>query len=63
MDSKSSMNSVWPRIHLPRPALVAFVVFDRAAVIASIAISPPRPSNPTHAKVKNNKSMPLPLEP
>ncbi|KAM7198668.1 Non-repetitive/WGA-negative nucleoporin C-terminal domain containing protein [Rhypophila sp. PSN 637] len=29
-----------PRVYLPRPALVAFVIFDRAAVIASM-VSPP----------------------
>ncbi|KAL2016374.1 hypothetical protein VTK56DRAFT_3796 [Thermocarpiscus australiensis] len=29
-----------PRIYLPRPALVAFIVFDRAVVIASM-VSPP----------------------
>ncbi|KAM5352357.1 hypothetical protein ACJ41O_005080 [Fusarium nematophilum] len=32
-----------PRLYLPRPALVAFVVFDRATVIASIAIPPQSP--------------------
>lgn len=32
-----------PRLYLPRPALVAFVVFDRAAVIASVAIQPESP--------------------
>lgn len=34
-----------PRVYLPRPALVAFVVFDRAAVIASVAISPDSPDS------------------
>lgn len=43
--SKPSVNSIRPRIHLPRPALVAFVVFDRAAVIASIAIPPLSPES------------------
>lgn len=33
------------RIYLPRPALVAFVVFDRAAVIASVAIAPESPDS------------------
>lgn len=32
-----------PRIYLPRPALVAFVVFDRAAIIASVAGPPESP--------------------
>jgi nuclear pore complex protein Nup133 len=32
-----------PRLYLPRPALVAFVVFDRAAVIASVARPPESP--------------------
>ncbi|KAK5987126.1 Nuclear pore protein [Cladobotryum mycophilum] len=34
-----------PRLYLPRPALVAFVVFDRAAVIASVAINPDSPDS------------------
>ncbi|KAL2759045.1 hypothetical protein ACRALDRAFT_2058231 [Sodiomyces alcalophilus JCM 7366] len=32
-----------PRLHLPRPALVAFVIFDKAVVIASIACPPESP--------------------
>ncbi|KAL6907069.1 Non-repetitive/WGA-negative nucleoporin C-terminal domain-containing protein [Trichoderma evansii] len=38
-----SVQAVRPRLYLPRPALVAFAVFDRAAVIASIAVSPESP--------------------
>lgn len=34
-----------PRIYLPRPALVAFLVFDRAAVIASVAGPPESPDS------------------
>jgi nuclear pore complex protein Nup133 len=34
-----------PRLYLPRPALVAFVVFDRAAVIASVAGPPESPDS------------------
>ncbi|KAG6055662.1 hypothetical protein E4U32_006195 [Claviceps aff. humidiphila group G2b] len=34
-----------PRIYLPRPALVAFVVFERAAVIASVAMPPDSPDS------------------
>lgn len=34
-----------PRLYLPRPALVAFVVFDRATVIASIALPPQSPES------------------
>lgn len=34
-----------PRLYLPRPALVAFAVFEKAAVIASIAIPPESPDS------------------
>ncbi|KAF4446938.1 hypothetical protein F53441_9484 [Fusarium austroafricanum] len=34
-----------PRLYLPRPALVAFVVFDRATVVASIAVPPQSPES------------------
>ncbi|KAG6002930.1 hypothetical protein E4U21_002495 [Claviceps maximensis] len=34
-----------PRIYLPRPALVAFAVFERAAVIASVAVHPESPDS------------------
>ncbi|KAK5661648.1 hypothetical protein OQA88_9748 [Cercophora sp. LCS_1] len=34
-----------PRVYLPRPALVAFVVFDRAVVIASMASPPDSPDS------------------
>lgn len=34
-----------PRIYLPRPALVAYAVFDRAAVIASVAVPPESPES------------------
>ena len=34
-----------PRIFLPRPALVAFLVFERASVIASIATPPESPDS------------------
>lgn len=34
-----------PRVYLPRPALVAFAVFDRAAVIASVAHVPESPDS------------------
>ncbi|KAK0733265.1 Non-repetitive/WGA-negative nucleoporin C-terminal-domain-containing protein [Lasiosphaeria miniovina] len=34
-----------PRIYLPRPALVAFVVFDRAVVVASMASPPDSPDS------------------
>ncbi|KAH6609688.1 hypothetical protein Trco_003034 [Trichoderma cornu-damae] len=37
------VQAVRPRLYLPRPALVAFAVFDRAAVVASIAVSPESP--------------------
>ncbi|CAG9999508.1 unnamed protein product [Clonostachys byssicola] len=38
-------STVRPRIYLPRPALVAFAVFDRAAVIASVATPPESPES------------------
>ncbi|KAK3381272.1 Non-repetitive/WGA-negative nucleoporin C-terminal-domain-containing protein [Podospora didyma] len=34
-----------PRVYLPRPALIAFVVFDRAVVIASMASPPDSPDS------------------
>ena len=34
-----------PRLYLPRPGLAAFVVFDRAAVVASIARQPDSPES------------------
>ncbi|KAJ4145875.1 hypothetical protein LMH87_004707 [Akanthomyces muscarius] len=34
-----------PRLYLPRPALVAFVVFERATVMASVAIPPESPDS------------------
>lgn len=34
-----------PRIYLPRPALVAYVVFERAAVVASVAVPPESPES------------------
>ncbi|OAA55478.1 nuclear pore complex subunit Nup133 [Cordyceps fumosorosea ARSEF 2679] len=34
-----------PRVYLPRPALVAFVVFERAAVMASVALPPESPDS------------------
>lgn len=34
-----------PRLYLPRPALVAFVVFDRATVMASVAVPPDSPDS------------------
>ncbi|OLN82205.1 Nucleoporin NUP133 [Colletotrichum chlorophyti] len=37
------VQSVRPRLYLPRPALVAFVVFDKAVVIASIGVPPESP--------------------
>lgn len=34
-----------PRLYLPRPALVAFIVFERATVMASLAIPPESPDS------------------
>jgi nuclear pore complex protein Nup133 len=39
----SRLSTSKPRIHLPNPGLVAFVVFDRAVVIASMARQPDSP--------------------
>jgi nuclear pore complex protein Nup133 len=36
---------VRPRVYLPRPGLVAFVVFDRAVVVASLASPPDSPES------------------
>ncbi|KPM46163.1 Nucleoporin [Neonectria ditissima] len=43
--SPSTTHTSRPRIYLPRPALVAYIVFDRATIIASIAISPESPDS------------------
>lgn len=43
--SLQSAHTPRPRLYLPRPALVAFVVFDRATVVASIAIPPESPDS------------------
>jgi nuclear pore complex protein Nup133 len=44
--SQANLSSVArPRLHLPRPALVAFLVFDRAVVVASIAVQPESPES------------------
>lgn len=39
---------VRPRVYLPRPAMVAFVVFDRAVVVASLASPPDSPESQLH---------------
>ncbi|KAF7550879.1 hypothetical protein G7046_g7878 [Stylonectria norvegica] len=43
--ASSTSQTSRPRLYLPRPALVAFVVFDRATVIASIATPPQSPDS------------------
>jgi nuclear pore complex protein Nup133 len=40
-----AMAPVRPRLYLPRPAMVAFVVFDRAVVVASLASPPDSPES------------------
>lgn len=45
LSSSAASQPVRPRVYLPRPALVAFVVFDRAAIIASIALPPQSPDS------------------
>lgn len=42
-ESNESSQATRPRIYLPRPALVAFAVFERATVIASVAVPPESP--------------------
>lgn len=34
-----------PRLYLPRPALIAFIIFDRAVVVASLAAPPETPDS------------------
>ncbi|ODA80310.1 hypothetical protein RJ55_03268 [Drechmeria coniospora] len=51
--------SARPRIYLPRPALVAFVVFDRAAVLASVAIPPESPDSQLQS---DNRILPASFE-
>lgn len=45
ISSSSTSQTTRPRLYLPRPALVAYVVFDRATVIASIAVPPESPDS------------------
>ncbi|KAJ4265424.1 hypothetical protein NW762_004712 [Fusarium torreyae] len=45
ISSSQLSETLRPRLYLPRPALVAFVVFDRATVIASIAVPPQSPES------------------
>jgi nuclear pore complex protein Nup133 len=45
LSKSSSTPTTAPRIYLPRPALVAFVVFERATVVASIATPPDSPDS------------------
>ncbi|KAF9882358.1 nuclear pore complex subunit nup133 [Colletotrichum karsti] len=39
------LQSARPRLYLPRPALVAFIVFDKAVVVASIGVPPESPDS------------------
>lgn len=48
-----------PRLYLPRPALVAFIVFERAAVLASIAVPPESPDSQLQS---DNHSVPSSYE-
>lgn len=41
----SSLALVKPRLYIPQPALVAYIVFDRAVVVASIAVLPESPDS------------------
>ncbi|KAF7541299.1 hypothetical protein G7054_g748 [Neopestalotiopsis clavispora] len=42
-----------PRLYLPRPAVVAFLVFERATVIASVAKAPDSPDSQLHVEEKH----------
>ncbi|KAF6839104.1 nuclear pore complex subunit nup133 [Colletotrichum plurivorum] len=39
------VQTIRPRLYLPRPALVAFIVFDKAVVVASIGVPPESPDS------------------
>ena len=39
-----------PRVYLPKPAVVAYVVFDRAVVVASLAQPPETPDSQLHGE-------------
>ncbi|RDA90212.1 hypothetical protein CP533_0477 [Ophiocordyceps camponoti-saundersi (nom. inval.)] len=43
------LQSTRPRVYLPRPALVAFIVFNHAAVVASVAVPPASPESQLQA--------------
>lgn len=43
---------VRPRVYLPRPALVAFVAFDRAVVVASLAALPDTPESQLQEEIR-----------
>lgn len=42
-----------PRVYLPKPAVVAYIVFDRAVVIASLAQPPETPDSQLHGEVSH----------
>ncbi|PFH56780.1 hypothetical protein XA68_16016 [Ophiocordyceps unilateralis] len=44
-----SVQTTRPRIYLPRPALLAFIVFSHAAVVASVAVPPASPESQLQA--------------
>lgn len=48
-----------PRLYLPRPNIIAFLVFDHAAVVASIA---PPPENPDSQILEDNHLVPVMFE-
>ncbi|KAI0393329.1 Non-repetitive/WGA-negative nucleoporin C-terminal-domain-containing protein [Xylariaceae sp. FL0594] len=50
---------VKPRIYLPKPAVIAFLVFDHAAVVASIAQPPVSPDSQI---MQDNDTLPPPFE-
>lgn len=45
ISSSDAAQSPRPRLYLPRPALVAYVVFPRATILASIAVPPQSPDS------------------
>ncbi|RDW91353.1 hypothetical protein BP5796_02518 [Coleophoma crateriformis] len=47
---KSRIAACKPRLYLPKPALVAFVVFDRAVIVTSMAKQPDSPESQLRAE-------------
>ncbi|KAI1439241.1 Non-repetitive/WGA-negative nucleoporin C-terminal-domain-containing protein [Xylaria sp. CBS 124048] len=48
-----------PRLYLPKPGIIAFLVFDHATVVASIALPPVSPDSQI---MRDNHTLPTPFE-